>query len=105
MCSSIHSRTSASRCLPRHEPTSSRICMAEFRLPKNSRINPQGHVHKAPSGSAELRTFRIYRFDPTSGENPRIDTFELDVKACGPMVLDALIQIKASLDSSLTFRR
>src|SRR5215813_1690519 len=79
--------------------------MAEFRLPKNSRINPKGRVHKAPPGSGELRTFRIYRFDPTSGENPRIDTFELDVKACGPMVLDALIQIKASLDSSLTFRR
>lgn len=79
--------------------------MAEFRLPKNSRINASGRVHKAPAGSGTLRTFRIYRFDPTTGENPRIDTFELDVKACGPMVLDALIQIKASLDSSLTFRR
>jgi succinate dehydrogenase / fumarate reductase iron-sulfur subunit len=79
--------------------------MAEFRLPKNSRINPTGRVHRAPPGSGSLRTFRIYRFDPTTGENPRIDTFELDVKACGPMVLDALIQIKASIDSSLTFRR
>ena len=52
-----------------------------------------------------MRTFRIYRFDPTSGENPRVDTFELDLKSCGPMVLDALIQIKASIDSTLTFRR
>jgi succinate dehydrogenase / fumarate reductase iron-sulfur subunit len=79
--------------------------MAEFLLPKNSRVNPNGRVHKAAAGSGELRTFRIYRFDPTSGENPRVDTFELDVKACGPMVLDALIQIKGSVDSSLTFRR
>lgn len=79
--------------------------MAEFRLPKNSRVNPNGRVHKAPAGAGELRTFRIYRFDPTSGENPRVDTFELDVKSCGPMVLDALIQIKSSVDSSLTFRR
>jgi succinate dehydrogenase / fumarate reductase iron-sulfur subunit len=78
--------------------------MAEFRLPANSRIKP-GKVHKAPPGAHELRTFRIYRFDPTAGGNPRVDSFELDVKSCGPMVLDALIQIKAAVDSTLTFRR
>ncbi|MGH8140764.1 MAG: succinate dehydrogenase iron-sulfur subunit [Steroidobacteraceae bacterium] len=77
--------------------------MAEFRLPENSRIRPGRHYKCA--GAAEPRTFRIYRFEPDSGENPRVDTFELDMKGCGPMVLDALIQIKASLDSSLTFRR
>ena len=48
---------------------------------------------------------RIYRFNPDSGENPRLDTFSLDPKSCGPMVLDALIQLKAAVDSSLTFRR
>src|SRR5271168_1673182 len=78
--------------------------MAEFRLPENSRIGP-GKVHKAPAGAARPRTFRIYRFEPDSGENPRVDTFEVDLKGCGPMVLDALIQIKGSIDSSLTFRR
>src|ERR1700744_6638780 len=78
--------------------------MTEFRLPPNSSIR-KGVTHKAPAGATEVRTFRIYRFDPTSGENPRVDTFELDTKSCGPMVLDALIQIKASIDSSLTFRR
>src|SRR3569833_1364748 len=78
--------------------------MTEFRLPPNSR-NRKGVTHKAPHGAAEVRTFRIYRFDQTSGENPRVDTFELDLKSCGPMVLDALIQILASIDSSLTFRR
>ena len=78
--------------------------MAEFRLPPNSRIRT-GVTHKAPADSRAVRTFRIYRFDPSSGENPRLDTFELDTAECGPMVLDALIRIKGSIDASLTFRR
>ena len=52
--------------------------MAEFRLPPNSRINKNGRVHKAPSGARNVRTFRVYRFDPDSTDGPRIDTFELD---------------------------
>ena len=78
--------------------------MAEFRLPPNSRI-VKGITHAAPAGARELRTVRIYRFNPDSGENPRLDTFALEVRSCGPMVLDALIQLKAAVDSSLTFRR
>ena len=34
-----------------------------------------------------------------------MDTFELDLAECGPMVLDALIKIKTEVDSTLTFRR
>jgi succinate dehydrogenase / fumarate reductase, iron-sulfur subunit len=78
--------------------------MAEFRLPPNSRIQ-RGRVHHAADGAQDVRSFRIYRFDPDARENPRIDTFELDATASGPMVLDALIQIKARIDSTLTFRR
>jgi succinate dehydrogenase / fumarate reductase iron-sulfur subunit len=78
--------------------------MAEFRLPQNSRVRA-GKTWRAPPDAGEVRTFRIYRFDPDSPENPRVDTFELDLKGCGPMVLDALIQIKAGIDSTLTFRR
>ena len=78
--------------------------MAEFRLPANSRP-VKGVIHPPPPGAVEIRTFRVYRFDPDSGHNPRIDTFVLDAKSMGPMVLDALIQIKSVLDSSLTFRR
>ena len=78
--------------------------MAEFRLPPGSRPRP-GKTHRATAGAGSVRTFRIYRFDPESGDNPRIDTFELDAKGCGPMVLDALIQIKGGVDASLTFRR
>ncbi len=78
--------------------------MAEFRLPKNSRIKPGRH-HPAPAGSGNVRTFRIYRYDPDSGENPRTDTYEVDLDQCGPMVLDALIKIKNEIDPTLTFRR
>ena len=78
--------------------------MSEFRLPANSRV-VKGVSYPAPEGAREVRTFRIYRFNPDSGENPRLDSFALDMKSCGPMVLDALIQIKSALDSSLTFRR
>jgi succinate dehydrogenase / fumarate reductase, iron-sulfur subunit len=78
--------------------------MAEFRLPRNSRV-AKGVTHAAAAGATAVRALRIYRFNPDAGENPRLDTFELDTKSCGPMVLDALIQIKAATDSTLTFRR
>ena len=78
--------------------------MAKFRLPANSRIVP-GRSFKAPAGARDVRTFRIYRFDPESGENPRVDTYEIDMADCGPMVLDALIKIKNEIDATLTFRR
>lgn len=78
--------------------------MATFTLPKNSRIG-QGKHHKAPPGAERVKEFRIYRWDPDSGENPRVDTYELDMAKTGPMVLDALITIKNEIDSTLTFRR
>ncbi len=79
--------------------------MAEFTLPKNSVINEKGKVFKASAEAKNITTFKIYRYDPDSGENPRIDTYELDMDNCGPMVLDALIKIKDEIDPTLTFRR
>ena len=78
--------------------------MAEFRLPKNSRIT-DGMVHKAPDGASNVKTFKIYRWSPDDDAQPRIDAFDVDLDDCGPMVLDALIKIKNETDSSLTFRR
>ena len=78
--------------------------MAEFRLPKNSRMT-DGMVHKAPVGSNNVKTFKIYRWSPDDDAQPRIDAFDIDLDDCGPMVLDALIKIKNETDSSLTFRR
>ncbi len=78
--------------------------MAEFALPKNSKIK-KGKHHAALAGAGKTRKFKIYRYDPDSGDNPRTDTFEVDTEDCGQMVLDALIKIKGETDSSLTFRR
>ncbi|MEE9141367.1 MAG: succinate dehydrogenase iron-sulfur subunit [Gammaproteobacteria bacterium] len=78
--------------------------MAQFRLPANSRIR-KGKHYPAGDGAGKTRRFVVYRYDPDSDDNPRTDTYELDVSNCGPMVLDALIKIKDEIDSTLTFRR
>jgi succinate dehydrogenase / fumarate reductase iron-sulfur subunit len=78
--------------------------MVEFSLPANSKIK-KGKTHKAPEGATNIRKFHVYRWDQDSGENPSVDTYEVDMDTCGPMVLDALIKIKNEMDSSLTFRR
>ena len=78
--------------------------MAEFALPANSKIQ-KGKTHPAPEGATRTKTFKVYRWDPDDGENPRIDTYTVDLDTCGPMVLDAVIKIKNEIDSSLTFRR
>jgi succinate dehydrogenase / fumarate reductase iron-sulfur subunit len=78
--------------------------MVEFNLPRNSRVKAGTH-HAAPSGAGNTRTFKVYRYDPDESANPRLDTYEVDMDGCGPMVLDALIQIKNETDATLTFRR
>lgn len=80
--------------------------MAQIRLPKNSKIDrAAGKHYPAPAGAKNVRVFRVYRYDPDTQANPRIDTYEVDMDACGPMVLDALIKIKNEIDATLTFRR
>jgi succinate dehydrogenase / fumarate reductase, iron-sulfur subunit len=78
--------------------------MALISLPKNSRV-VEGKTHSAPAGAKKPRRFKIYRYDPGAGGNPRLDTFEIDLADTAPMVLDALIKIKTEQDSGLTFRR
>lgn len=78
--------------------------MAEFTLPANSILKP-GKKVAAPAGAKNIKKFIVYRYDPDTGENPRTDTFEIDMDDCGPMVLDALIKIKSDADSSLAMRR
>ena len=78
--------------------------MAEFKLPANSRV-VRGKTYYSSGTAKNLKNFQIYRWDPDSGENPRVDTYQVDVGNCGPMVLDALIKIKNEIDPTLTFRR
>jgi len=78
--------------------------MVEFNLPANSKIS-KGVTHKCTDGAMRVKRFNIYRWNADDGQNPRVDTFEVDLDNCGPMVLDALIKIKNEIDSSVTFRR
>ena len=78
--------------------------MAKFTLPQNSKVMP-GKKVDAGNGGKRLKTFKVYRYDPDSGENPRTDEYIIDLDKCGPMVLDALLYIKNEVDSSLTLRR
>jgi succinate dehydrogenase / fumarate reductase iron-sulfur subunit len=78
--------------------------MAEFSLPANSKVRT-GKTWPAPEGAKRLKTVRVYRYDPDSGETPRLDAYTIDLDECGPMVLDAVIKIKNETDPTLTFRR
>ncbi len=77
--------------------------MVEFALPPNSRP-VAGKTWPRPD-ARNSRELHIYRFDPDSPGNPRIDVFFVDRDDCGPMVLDALLWIKNKVDPTLTFRR
>ncbi|NEX92718.1 succinate dehydrogenase iron-sulfur subunit [Caulobacter sp. 17J65-9] len=78
--------------------------MVELTLPRNSKVK-KGKVWKAAAGAKSVKTFKIYRYDPEAGGNPRWDTYEVDTTRHGPMLLDALIHIKNEIDPTLTFRR
>ena len=84
--------------------------LKRFPVPKNFGVSPESRIERgrtwpAPAGATRLKALEIYRYDPDSEGNPRLDTFEVDLDDCGPMLLDALIWIKNKIDSTLTFRR
>ena len=74
--------------------------MVQFNLPKNSKI-VKGKTYGKPNNL----TLQIYRWNREDGSNPRIDTFNLDKKKIGPMLLDAIMYIKNNVDPSIAFRR
>ena len=79
--------------------------MVQLTLPKNSQVNRNGKVHRAENGAGgDIRTFKVYRYDPEAPENPRVDAYEVDVSDVS-MVLDGLIKIKNEIDAGLAFRR
>lgn len=80
-----------------------RRALKRFPIPRNFGVTPESRIERgrawpAPQGSIRTKTFEIYRYDPDSGKNPRLDKFEVDLDDCGPMVLDALIWIKNKVD-------
>lgn len=89
---------------PRHR------IMKRFPIPRNLGVASGSRIERGKSwptsaSAQQTKRFEIYRYDPDSDRNPRLDTYEVDLDTCGPMVLDALIKIKNETDSTLTFRR
>jgi succinate dehydrogenase / fumarate reductase iron-sulfur subunit len=78
--------------------------MAEFTLPANS-IVKKGKVYTAAPDAVNVKTLLVYRYDPSTEMNPSVDSYQIDLDDCGPMVLDALIKIKSEIDPGLSFRR
>lgn len=69
-----------------------------------SEVEAQKREPKSRSTST-LKTFQIYRWNPDNPTKPEMKDYKIDLKDCGPMVLDALIKIKNEEDPTLTFRR
>ena len=78
--------------------------MVELALPKNFKVD-EGKAWTPPRGARNVREYRVYRWNPDDGQNPRLDTYFVDTDDCAPMVLDGLIWIKNKVDPTLTFRR
>src|SRR3546814_12627586 len=77
--------------------------MAEFSLPRNSKIHKRKRF-AAPADAKRVREFKVYRWSPDDDENPRLDTYEIDLHRCGPMVTDALIKTTNEISPTRTLR-
>src|SRR3989344_9188397 len=78
--------------------------MVQLSLPRGSKPT-KGKVHKAAPGSKDVRTYKVYRYDPEVDADPRWDVYEVPTGDHGPMLLDALMHIKITIDPTLSSRR
>lgn len=75
------------------------------------RLNTSSIIKRGLATTPEVKpvnnkTFKIYRWNPDQpNEKPTLQEYKVDLNACGPMVLDALLKIKNEQDATLTFRR
>jgi succinate dehydrogenase/fumarate reductase iron-sulfur protein len=70
-------------------------------LYRNTTLN----INSSNRSIASSKFVRIYRWNPYLRNKPWFAIYPISEQNCGPMVLDALIQIKDTQDSTLTFRR
>lgn len=60
----------------------------------------------ATATAPRIKKFQIYRWNPDTPEvEPKLQSYEVDLNTCGPMILDAILKIKNEQDATLTFRR
>ena len=69
--------------------------MVNLNLPKGSSVIEGKTFGK--DGKDKI-IFNVYRWNRESNSNPRLDKFYVDKSKLGPMVLDALMFIKAQID-------
>uniref|UniRef100_A0A6P8RZR0 Succinate dehydrogenase [ubiquinone] iron-sulfur subunit, mitochondrial n=1 Tax=Geotrypetes seraphini TaxID=260995 RepID=A0A6P8RZR0_GEOSA len=82
-----------------------RSCLT-FASLQGSRWAQTAAAAPASQSNPRVKTFAVYRWDPDkAGDKPRMQTYDIDLNKCGPMVLDALIKVKNEMDGTLTFRR
>ena len=55
--------------------------MVQISLPNNSKIK-KGKYYKDKTNSKNIRKVNVYRWDPSDNENPRNDTYEVDMDNC-----------------------
>ena len=48
--------------------------MVQLNLPANSKVE-KGQYYKDKTGSKNIRKVNVYRWDPSTNENPRLDTY------------------------------
>ena len=48
--------------------------MVQINLPKNSEVT-KGKYYQDKTGSKNIRKVNVYRWDPSTEENPRLDTY------------------------------
>ncbi len=58
--------------------------LKRFPVPRNFGLSAESHVKRGrtwPASKGAVRTKRldVYRYDPDSGDNPRIDSYEVDL--------------------------
>ncbi|EDX05920.1 succinate dehydrogenase [ubiquinone] iron-sulfur subunit, mitochondrial [Drosophila simulans] len=82
------------------------VARNQMRAISNGTAQLEQQAQPKEAQEPQIKKFEIYRWNPdNAGEKPYMQTYEVDLRECGPMVLDALIKIKNEMDPTLTFRR
>jgi len=82
-----------------------RLKMSFLKRIQSTLLSNRNSVTKTSKANYDIKHVRVYRWDPEKGEEPKLVTYSIPLKECGPMVLDALFKIKNEVDSTFVFRR
>jgi succinate dehydrogenase / fumarate reductase, iron-sulfur subunit len=66
---------------------------------------PEISAVSAAAAGKRVVKFRVYRYDPDTGEPPRMQDLEVTLEPTDKMLLDALMRMKQTTDDSVSYRR